>query len=321
MKAAVVKTYGPPPTYAEFDTPNAEPGEVLVRMKASALSNLARAAAEGRHYSSAKTLPIIPGVDGVGVDPEGRRVYVAFPRVPFGTMAEVCPIPKASCVPVPEGVSDALAAAIANPGMSSWAALHDRAHFQRGESVLVNGATGVSGGLAVRIAKHLGARRVIATGRDPAALQQLLNSGADAVISLKQEEAALTAAFHREFEDGGVDVVLDYLWGASAQALLNALPGHGSPRQGARLRYVQIGSISGETIPLKASTLRSSGLELIGSGLGSVSTARLLAGIGELFQIITAARLSVDFTERPLTEIESAWKGNTGGDRLVLTLA
>lgn len=319
MQAAVVTTYGAAPKYGSFADPLAEQGEVLVRMRAAALSNLTKGRAEGRHYSSAKTLPIVAGVDGVGQTDDGRRVYVALPRTPFGTMAELCPIEARALVDIPDELDDVLAAALANPGMSSWAALHDRAKFVAGECVLVNGATGVSGGLAVHIAKHLGARRVIATGRDVSALQKLRESGADAVISLQGSEDVVRAAFRREFEDG-VDVVLDYLWGRPAELLLLSLPEPGSPREGARLRFVQIGSVAGQAVPLPASVLRSTGLELVGSGLGSVSNERLLAGIGDLFQIAKPAGLAVEFTTRSIREVEAAWNSDTGGSRLVFTL-
>jgi NADPH:quinone reductase-like Zn-dependent oxidoreductase len=227
MKAAVVRSFDKPPRFEEFAPPTAAAGEVLVTMRAAALSQLVRAVASGRHYSGDGQLPMIPGIDGVGVGPDGRRVYVAFPSGVHGTMAEQTAVPAAYTTPVPDGVGDAAAAAIANPGMSSWAALVERAHLLPGETVLVNGATGTSGRLAVQVAKHLGAKRVVATGRNRAVLDQLPTIGADAVVGLDQPPEDLTAAFHQHVADG-VDVVLDYLWGPPAEQLIAAFAGHGA---------------------------------------------------------------------------------------------
>ena len=198
MKAAVVEDFARPPRYVDVPAPEPAEGEVRVHVAAAALSQLVRGQAAGRHYSSPAAPPFLPGVDGVGRLAGGRRVYCAFPRVPHGTMAEQTVVPRASCVDVPDEVDDVTAAAIANPGMSSWVALTERAHLAAGEAVLVNGATGASGRLAVRIARHLGARRVVATGRTAASAERLRALGADHVIALDQPDDALTHAFRRE---------------------------------------------------------------------------------------------------------------------------
>ncbi len=316
MKAAVVRHAGAVPEYGEFDDPVAKDGEVLVAMHAAALSNLTRARAAGTHYSSdAGASAFVPGVDGVGRTEDGRRVYLVLPRAPFGAMGERCPMRERMLVPIPDGVSDVAAAAMGNPGMSSWAALHDRARFVAGETVLVNGATGTSGALAVKVAKYLGAKRVTATGRDAAALEAL---GADETFNLREDEATLLPKLQAEFENG-IDVVLDYLWGAPAELLLRALPDRGSSRDGVAIRFVQVGSIAGQTITLPGAWLRQGGLQLMGSGLGSVPMDRLLAGIGEFFKAIEPAGLRVDFVERPLTEVTAAWKEDSTA-RIVLTM-
>lgn len=316
MKAAVVRQPGAVPEYGDFDGPMAKEGEVLVTMHAAALNNLTRGRAAGTHYSSdSGTSAFVPGVDGVGRTADGRRVYLVLPRAPFGAMAELCPMRERMLVPVPDGMSDAAAAALGNPGMSSWAALHDRAKFVAGETVLVNGGTGTSGALAVQVAKYLGAKRVTATGRDAAALEA---AGADATFNLREDEATLLPKLQAEFERG-VDVVLDYLWGAPAELLLKALPDRGSSRDGLAIRFVQIGSIAGQTITLPGAWLRQGGLQLMGSGLGSVPMDRLLAGIGDFFNIVGPAALSVDFVERPMKDVAVAWKDGSGS-RIVLTM-
>src|SRR5262249_4869225 len=144
MKAAIVQGAGQTPVYADFPEPVAAPGEEVVTVTASALSHLARSRASGAHYSASGRFPLVAGVDGAGRLAAGRRVYVALPRAPYGGMAERTVVSPAQCVPLPDELDDVMAAAIANPGMSSWAAYTERARLQAGETVLVNGATGAS---------------------------------------------------------------------------------------------------------------------------------------------------------------------------------
>jgi NADPH:quinone reductase-like Zn-dependent oxidoreductase len=315
MKAAIVRTAGAAPVYGEFPEPVTEAGEVLIQVEASALSNLTKGRASGQHYSSTGGLPLVPGVDGVGRKiGSGERVFFVVPRAPFGGMAERVPVPAAHCVPVPDALDSITAAAIGNPGMSSWAALKERARFIAGETVLVNGATGAAGSVAVRIAKFRGAKKIIATGRNPEALRKMAEAGADLTISLSQEKDVLAAAFEQEFAQG-VDVVLDYLWGPSALSILIAAARAG--REAVPVRYVQIGTASAATIELPGAVLRSSSLVLMGSGLGSVPMERLVIAIGEVMQAAIPARLSVETEVVPLSGVELAWTRDAGKGRLV----
>ena len=168
MKAAIVTAAGKPPIYGDFDAPAAKAGEEIITMRAAALSNLTKSRASGAHYSSTGLFPAIAGTDGVGLTREGRRVYFAMPEAPYGSLAEQCPTNLRRSIEIPDSLDDITAAAIANPGMSAWAGLVERAHLVAGETVLVNGATGTAGRVAVQLARHLGAARVIATGPQPA---------------------------------------------------------------------------------------------------------------------------------------------------------
>jgi NADPH:quinone reductase-like Zn-dependent oxidoreductase len=319
MRAAVVHSFDHPPRYESFPEPAAGADEAILEVRAAALSPLVRAQVAGKHYSSEAAFPFIPGVDGVGRLADGSRVYFAFPRRPYGAMAERVAAGSALRVPVPADLDDATAAAIANPGMSSWAALTARAYLVPGETVLVNGATGAAGRLAVQIARHLGAGKVIATGRNPTRLAALPDLGADVVIPLAGPAAELAGAFHQEI-GAGVDVILDYLWGASAEGLIAAVARTGGTAGAPRVRYVQIGSASGATIPLSGAALRSSGLELLGSGLGSCSHAELVAAVGALLRAVVPARLQTEIETLPLADVESAWTRETGERRMVFTL-
>jgi len=319
MKAAIVHAFDQPPRYGEIEAPVAAPGEVLVRVRAAALSQLVRAQASGKHYTSGKQLPLVPGADGVGLLEDGTRVYFAFPRKPIGAMAEVVAVDARNCVAVPDGVDDITAAAIANPGMSSWAALQERAHFQAGERVLVNGAAGASGRLAIQVAKYLGASRVVATARNPAVEAELRALGADDFISLDQPAEQLTAALRDEIKGRGIDVVLDYLWGQPAACILDALGGPGDGETAPRLRFVNIGSMAGASIPMNPGVLRGSGLEMTGSGLGSVSNAGLVQVVGQLLNAIDAAGLTVEAKAVPLAEVEAVWP-QASAERVVFVL-
>ncbi|WEK28834.1 MAG: zinc-binding alcohol dehydrogenase family protein [Candidatus Pseudomonas phytovorans] len=312
MKAAIVHAFDQPPRYGEIDAPQAAPGEVLVRVCAAALSQLVRAQASGKHYSSGKTLPFVPGADGVGMLEDGTRVYFAFPRGPIGAMAETVAVDARNCVAIPEGVDDITAAAIANPGMSSWAALQERAHFKPGERVLINGAAGVSGRLAIQVAKHLGASRVVATARNPAVEAELRELGADHFICLNQPVAELTAALREEIQGRGIEVVLDYLWGQPAACIFDALGGHGNGEAAPRLRFVNIGALAGATLPMSPGVLRSSGLEMTGSGLGSVSNEGLVTVVGQLLHAIKTVGLRVEAEALPLSDVEASWQRDAG---------
>jgi NADPH:quinone reductase-like Zn-dependent oxidoreductase len=316
MKAAVVHEWGRTPVLDEFETPRPREGEVRVAVTASALTNFTRLRAAGKHYSSATPPPFVPGIDGIGRCEDGRRVYFLFPRAPFGGLAEAVVVPSSRCIPVPEGVDDITLAAIADPGMSSWAALEVRAQLAPGETVLVNGATGTAGGLAVRIAKHLGAATVIATGRRRDALEPLLDHGADEIIELAEAEplhAALRHAFQR-----GVDIVLDYLWGSSAESILTAAAGTGHADR--PLRFIQVGTASAPTLTLPGDLLHSSAIEIRGSGVGSVEPTAITGILDRLMNAAPSAGFRVATRAFPLTRIGEAWSIETGTPRVVVTM-
>ena len=317
MKAAVVATYDAAPRYESFEEPVAQAGEKLVKVSAAGLHQIVKSLARGTHYGSAGVLPFVPGVDVVGRLEDGTRVYFGTARSPFGSMAELAIASGTMLIPLPDGLDDAFAAGVANPAMSSWVALSARAKFVAGESVLVLGATGTSGSLAVQIAKRRGARRVVAVGRNARTLEKLKALGADAVISLQQERAALVAAFRDEMDQDGVDVVLGYLWGDPAAALLEAIGKKGLSKSAPRIRYMQIGSMAGASLPLHAATLRSSGLELLGSGFGSASMEQIRQAIAEFFAL--AAKEPFEFAVRrvPLSEVEAAWNRPEENERIV----
>src|SRR5712671_366896 len=212
MKAAVLHALGKAPRCEEFAEPAASKDEAVVRVRAASLKAVDRQLASGAHYASPRELPVVCGADGVGDLEDGTRVFFGGPRRPYGAMAERTVVPRAFCFPVPAGVDDDTAAALPNPGVSAWLSLTHRARLARGETVLVLGATGVTGQLAVQIAKLLGAARVVGVGRNERVLARLGDLGADATIQMDQAPEALKEAYLAEMGEG-VDVILDYLWG------------------------------------------------------------------------------------------------------------
>jgi len=317
MNAAVVESFDAAPRYTSFAEPVAGDGETIVNVSATGLHQIVRLLARGTHYGSTGVLPMIPGVDGVGRLPDGTRVYFGISRSPYGTFAETTVTARSMCWPVPEALDDASIAGMTNPGMSSWAALTSRAQFKAGESVLILGATGTSGQLAVQIARRLGARRVVAAGRNSEELERVKALGADAVISLNQEHDALVASFRRELASDRIDVVLDYLWGSPAESLLEAISQKGLQHAASRIRFVQVGSTAGPTISLPAATLRSSGLELLGSGFGSVSMEKIQKSVAEFHAEAAKAPFQTNIKAVSLRDVEALWNSPEQGARLV----
>jgi len=316
MKAALVQSFDAPPIYTDFPAPTAAEGEQLVTITAAGLHQIVKGIAAGTHYMSSGKLPFIPGVDATGRLADGTRIYFGGARFPYGTMCEQTVIGNFMVIPLPDALDEAVAAGIANPGMSSWVAL-DRGRFSPGESVLILGATGTSGQLAVQIAKRRGAKHVVAAGRNPEALEKLKSLGADAIISLTQEKDALTAAFRAAFADYGITVVLDYLWGPPAESTLAAISQKGAIKSGARVRFVQIGNLAGPTIPLEAHTLRSTNLELLGSGFGSASMDAIRQAVIEFFTLAATNPFDFSIKKAPLSEVTALWNEKDQATRIV----
>lgn len=323
MKAAIIPAAGAPPVFGEFREPEATDGKVVVNVSASALSHLSKMRSSGAHYSSEGVFPSVPGVDGTGTTQDGRRVYFALPETPFGALAEQSLVDQKLCIPLPDGLDDVTAAAIANPGMSAWAALVERAKFVRGETVLINGATGSAGSMAVQIAKYLGVGRILVSGRNAEKLEALRKFGADEAIpfTIDADHPEGADAFEQALKPhfrNDIDVVLDYLWGGSARAIIASVARN--VEDGHRVRFVQIGSASGEnSIDLPAAALRSSAIELMGSGLKSVPMNKLMEGIAHVFEGAAVGAFQIAIATLPLEKIAEAWQA-PGEPRMVVTI-
>lgn len=314
MRAAVVRSFDHPPRYEEFADPVAgDADEVVVEVLAAGLHPRVRSGANGTHYTSEGELPLVPGVDAVGRTPDGGIAYFVADDGVAGTMAERAVMDRRRSVALPDGVDAAGVAAAMNPGMSSWVGLRRRAELQQGESVLVLGATGNAGRMAIQIAKHLGAGEVVAAGRNAEVLATLPGLGADRVVELSGAES-IDALGEAAAE---VDTVIDYLWGKPAEAAIPAIVRRRADRSRA-LRWVQIGSVAGPDIALPSVALRAANLKVMGSGQGSVSTRGIVEELPALAREIDAGTFAVDAESVPLAEVESAWTAPVAtGRRLV----
>jgi NADPH:quinone reductase-like Zn-dependent oxidoreductase len=315
MNAAVVTSFAEPPHYQGFKVPVPAGGEVLVDVLAAGLHPRVRSGAAGQHYTSSGTLPMIPGVDGVGRRPDGKLVYFAADDDVLGTMADKALADPRRSVELPDGADVARIAAAMNPAMSSWVALRRRVPIEPGQSVLILGATGNAGAMAVQVARRLGAGRVVGAGRDPGRLRALIPAGADEVVQLTDDAAATGEALAAAAE---VDIVIDYLWGRPAQQAIMALLTARSDRSRA-LDWIQIGAVAGPAIELPSVALRSANFRLQGSGQGSVSPGAYLAELPALIEEISAGTIEVQVNVVPLAGVEQAWTSEeTPGERTVL---
>ncbi len=321
MKAAVLHALGNAPRYEDFAEPVPQPGQVVLTVQAASLTNLDKRRAAGTHYANYTNLPTAVGFDGVGRLPDGRRVYA---QGLSGMMAEQALIRAEGYVPVPDGLDDVLAAALPNAAVGAALSLRFRAGIRPGDVVLVNGATGVTGQLAVQLARHYGAATVVATGRNAASLARVQALGADQVVSLQQEDGAVVTQLKEIQARTPITSVLDLLWGPPLALVLAALQG-GVSALAPAVRVVTAGGMAGDGLTLSSMLLRSTNVELLGSGIGSLSpaawqqfTTRVLP---EIYELAAAGQLALLTETARLADIATAWTQPTApGTRLVVQL-
>jgi NADPH:quinone reductase-like Zn-dependent oxidoreductase len=317
MRAAVVTSFGSPPTCVEIPAPTATSDtEIVVDVVAAGLHPRVRSQADGSHYTSSEQLPLVPGIDGVGRGPDGYLRYFVLPDTTMGSMAEQAVIDVRRSIVLPPGCDPIMVAAAMNPAMSSWVALRRRIQMPAGQRVLVLAATGNAGQLAVQIARHLGASQVIGAGRGAERLARLPALGADEVVSLMGEPADVAERLGRAA--GDVDIVLDYVWGEPTAAAMTAIV-MGRKDLGRPLSWVEIGSVAGPTAAIPSAALRAARLQIVGSGQGSVPTRDIVAELPELAAAITGGAFQVDVRTVALGDVESTWGASDHAQRIVIT--
>jgi NADPH:quinone reductase-like Zn-dependent oxidoreductase len=315
MYAAVVTSFDKPPAYAEFPTPTPQTAdEVLIDVIASGLHPRVRSQADGSHYISSGDLPLVPGIDGVGRTADGTLRYFYLSDTNLGAMAEQTVIDLSRSIALRDDADPVLVAAAMNPAMSSWVALRRRINFEPGQTVLILGATGSSGQMAVQIAKRLGAGHVIGAGRNAQRLATLTDLGADSTVQLDNATAVGDLALAAR----DVDVVIDYLWGPiTAEVMAGIASNRSDP--GKPLSWIEIGSVTGPSAEILSAALRAVRLQIVGSGQGSVPTRDILAELPALATEITSGALSIDARAVPLTDVETAWNDKDAEQRIVIT--
>lgn len=319
MKAAVLHNYGTNPKYQEFTTPIPQnENETILSVKASSLKQLDKLKASGKHYTSYPELPTTVGIDGAGILDDGTRVY-SWGKT--GMFAEKAIVERNKCTVIPDGVDFEIAAALPNALLGSDAALLYRGNIQPGNTVLINGSTGVTGKIAVQMAKNRGADYIIATGRNETILQELQSLGADITISLSQPAEDIISQISTLHKNHKIDIVLDYLWGTPAELVLKALktfPSH-------KVKFVSVGEMANQTINLPSGILRSSQIELLGSGIGSIAQQDidnyLQNVLPSVYKLHAEGKLVIDIETAYLKDIESIWDTKENpGKRLVIKI-
>ena len=312
MRAAVIERYGDPPVVRDVDEPRAD-GDRLIEVSGAPLNPVDISMASGRFYATPPATPYVPGGEGIGrplhAGKPGPRVYFRA-ALPNGALAERA-VSSGQTVELPDSIEDGVAAALGTPGTSAYLALTRRAQLQKGETVLVLGASGVVGSIAVQVAKLLGAARVIAAARNEAGLQRAQQLGADATVDLKQAEG-LTDRI-REASGGTLNVVLDPVWGAPGVAALEAMSAHG--------RFVQMGQSAGAEAAVKSAAIRGRYLSVLGYTSFLVPWEEQAAAYRTLLDYAAAGEIKVQYEVMPLDAAPDAWKQQAASPHRKLVLS
>ncbi|GAB40991.1 MULTISPECIES: NAD-dependent epimerase/dehydratase family protein [Gordonia] len=314
MKAAIITEAGHNPVPGTFDEPEVVAGTQLFELVGAGLHQIVRSLAAGRHYGSSGIYPQVPGIDAVVRAADGSLRYTGRIAPPWGTMAER--MAAQGGFPVPDDADPLAVAAGVNPAGSGWLPLH--AHRDaRGRlgTVLILGATGMSGRLAVQSARVLGADRIIAAGRNQAVLRSLRAPNVD-VVELDVDDPA--GALAEAVATSTPDLVLDYVWGPVAEATFTALGRQGLHEDDAQISYVQIGSLAGTHAAVPSTLLRSRNITISGSGAGSVSAEQQMRSIPAVIDAIASGALQVPYAAFGIDDVEKAWSYD-GPERAVVT--
>jgi NADPH:quinone reductase len=315
MRAAVIAGAGQLPAVAAHPDPQRPDGHALVAVSAAPVTPLDVLCATGTSYFGTPATPYVPGVQGVGVVrqsgvlPVGTRVW--FPTTAGmqpgdGSLAQLCSVPDAALVPLPDGVPDTDVAALGLSAVAAWMALTWRGGLRAGEQVLVLGAGGVVGQVAVQAARLLGAGRVVAACRSQAAQDRAHTAGADVVVALTTDDDVDTLA-HRFAEacGGGVDLVIDPLCGVPASAAARVLAARG--------RLVNLGSSAGATATFDSATLRSRSASVLGYTNNDLTPEQQRDALHQVLLHAAAGQLRVEHEVVPLDGVTEAWARQSDG--------
>jgi NADPH:quinone reductase len=321
MRAAVILKHGVPPEHQQRPIPSRSVGQALIRVTAAPISPLDLLCASGRSYFGPPQLPYIPGVQGVGTVMEaetltpGQRVWFscdAGMKPGDGSMAAFCAIDESAALSLPEGIAEDLVAALGLSAIAAWMGLTWRGRLQPGEQVLVLGASGAVGQVAVQAARLLGSGRIIAASRDQIGLARALTRGADATVDLTGDD--VDDIYHRIMAacEGPLHLVIDPVWGLPAEAAVRALGYEG--------RLVNIGAASGPTARFDSATVRSRLHSILGYTNSALSPEQKSQALAEILTHAAAGRCTVDRETLPLARAGEAWERQAAFARRKLIL-
>lgn len=318
MKAAVKHTAVDPPAYDDWPDPSPADGLQTAELVATGVHQLVLARANGAHYTSTGIYPQVPGTDAVARTDDGHFVYTGFAL--GGTLAERIVIPATGLIELPANTDFSQVAAGVNPGIASWLPLIARLReVQSLGTVLILGATGMAGMLAISNALDLRAERVIAVGRNETALAAAAERGAAATVRLSGDVQADTQSMADALSGHAPDVVLDFVWGAPAESVFGLFESAGLRAPDTGTSVVQIGNLAGPNAAVPAHMLRSNKITLRGSGIGSISIADVAAEVPRYVERITSGVVAVPYRTYPLSQVAVAWqKAGEPGDRVVV---
>jgi NADPH:quinone reductase-like Zn-dependent oxidoreductase len=306
----VIREVGTPPELGDVEAPEDDSVEVV----AAPLNPIDLAVSRGILATGHPPLPYVPGCEGVGRTADGRLVWLfggTLGRTTNGTMAERAAIGDAFTIDVPDGADPAVAAGLGIAGLAGWLPLAWRAPLQGGENVLVLGATGSVGLVAVQTAKLLGAARVVAVGRSEEGLARALELGADASVRLGEADD-LVAAFKDAFDGEGPSYVFDPLWGEPvAAAVQAAVP---------RATIVNLGQSAGATSELASGPVRFKNLSILGHTNFALREDELAEHYRRLVGHVVAGDITFDVERVPLDDAASAWQRQAEGAGAKLVL-
>jgi NADPH2:quinone reductase len=309
MRAAQITELGQPAEAVELDD---SAGGRVVEMEVAALNPIDLAVAAGRFYGGHPDLPYVPGAEGVG-RLDGRLVYVFGGGLGLrrdGTLAERIDVPEGATLELPDDVDPGLAAACGIAGVAGWAPVSRVADVQAGDRVLVLGATGTVGLIALQAAKLRGAARIVAAGRNRDRLERARELGADEAVVLGDGDlsAAITAAFGGE----GPTVVIDPLWGEPLRAAADAAAPHA--------RIIHIGQSAGPETTLASATVRGKQLRIQGHSNFALSDDERNDVYMELLDAVRAERVTIDLEHFPLDRVAEAWEAQASGTKAIVDL-
>lgn len=297
MRAAVLTAYGVP-TFGTFPDPEPTDGFAAIAVTAAGLNPIDLAIAAGKIAARLPPLPSVAGSEGVGLM-DGARVYFNGCKAPYGAMAERTLVAPARTLPVPDGISDGMAVALGIAGLTAWLSLSWRARLAPGEHVLILGASGAVGLLAVQAARLLGAGRIIAVARSAQGLERARAAGAHATVVLEGSESDIAAAIRAQ-SGNRLDVIIDPLWGVPAAAALQAASA------GARL--VQLGSSVGGQMPFNPAFMRGPQISLMGFSSGTVPPPEKAAAYAALCAAVLRGDMAIPVESLPLARVAEAWQ-------------